>query len=63
MRVDPRWLALPLLIAVCAARTGDWQTPCGRACLLRIANSYHAAMAAVARADSSLASHRPVDNP
>jgi hypothetical protein len=36
MRADHRWLVLPLLIVVCAARAGDWQTIC-HACLTRIA--------------------------
>jgi len=46
MRADHRWLVLPLLIAVCAARTGAWQTACDRICLTRIADAYFAAMAA-----------------
>jgi len=53
MRSDPRWFVLPLLIVLCAARTGDWQTACGRACLTRIADAYSAAMAAATRGGRS----------
>jgi hypothetical protein len=41
-----RWLILPLLITVCAVRTGAWQSPCDRLCLTRIADAYFAAMVA-----------------
>jgi hypothetical protein len=37
VRIDHRWLVLPLFIVVCAARTGDWQTIC-HGCVARLAD-------------------------
>jgi len=39
MRADRRWVFVALLIVVCSARTGAWQTLCDRACLLRITDA------------------------
>jgi hypothetical protein len=34
MKGDRRWLFVALLIVVCAARSGAWQTACDRFCLI-----------------------------
>jgi len=44
MRIDRRWLVLPLLIVVCAARSADWTAACPTC--VRIAANYFASTAA-----------------